>query len=232
MITVIEQPTTGFTITDPDKKKSWKTSVTGFVDDTRLFTRIPRHLPQNIPTALQYLQQASQYWEHILHFFQRETVIRKVRIYIMSWIFHEDGTITIDTHLSYTLPITSSNIGLHTEIKELQTDEPMTYLGYTSQLDGNHNPRLITHTTKAKEFARLISTSSIARHQVYTSSQNIVNSTLTSKWSLCNIDKAHTTRLSEISMDDYINMMTHAIGIPHHACNTMNYRELIAQEFM
>ena len=155
-----------------------------------------------------------------------------MRIYIISWIFHEDGTITIDKHLSYKLPITSSNTGLHTEIKEVQTDEPMTYLGYTSQLDENHNQRLITYATKAKEFARLISTSSIARHQVYTSSQNIVNSTLTSKWSLCNIDKAHTTRLSEISMDDYINMMTQAIGILHHACNTMNYRELIAQELM
>ena len=79
----------------------------------------------------------------------------------------------------HTLPITSSNTGLHTEIKQLQTDEPMTYLGYISYPDGNQKPQLDKHVSKATEFVRLISTSNMTRYQTHTSSQSIVNSTLT-----------------------------------------------------
>ena len=85
----------------------------------------------------------------------------------------------MDNNSPYTLPITSSNTGLHTEIKQFQTDEPLTYLGYTSQPDGNQNPQLNKHVSKATEFARLISTSNMTRYQTHTSSQSIVNSTLT-----------------------------------------------------
>ena len=52
------------------------------------------------------------------------------------------------------------------------------------------------------------------------------------KWSRCNIDKAYTTHLSEIAMDEYINMTTQAVEIFHHTGSPMNYRELIAQELM
>ena len=112
-------------------------------------------------------------------FFRRETRIRQVCIlrYIMD--IHDDGDATMDTKLSNTLPITSSSTGLHTEIKHIQTYELMTYLGYTSQTDGNQKPQLTKHITKRKEFARLISTSNMTRHQIHTSSQNIVNSNLT-----------------------------------------------------
>ena len=85
----------------------------------------------------------------------------------------------MDTHSSHTLPITSSNTGLHTEIKQLQTNEPMTYLGYTSQPDGNQIPQLTQHVLQATSFARVISTSNMTRYQTQTSSQIIVNSTLT-----------------------------------------------------
>ena len=84
----------------------------------------------------------------------------------------------MDTHSSHTLPITSSNTGLHTEIKQLQTNEPMTYLGYTSQPDGNQTPQLTKHVLKTTAFARMISTSNMNRHQTHTSSQSIINSTL------------------------------------------------------
>ena len=53
-----------------------------------------------------------------------------------------------------------------------------------------------------------------------------------SKWSLFNIGKVHTTRLSEIAMDEYINMSTQAVDIFHHTGSPMNYRELIAQQLL
>ena len=55
----------------------------------------------------------------------------------------------------------------------------MVYIGYISQPDDNQNPQLITHETKAKEFARIINTSNMTRHQIHTSFQSIVNSILT-----------------------------------------------------
>ena len=85
----------------------------------------------------------------------------------------------MDTKLSYTHPITLINTGIHPERKYLQTDEPMTYLGYTSQSDGNQYSPITKHITKVKEFARLISTSNMTRRHIHTSSQSIINSTLT-----------------------------------------------------
>ena len=164
---------------NPNNNKEWKTSATAFVDDARLFSNIPRHLHQSVSTALQYLQQASQYWEHLLHSSGGKLEYGKCAFYILSWIFHDDGTATMDKSTPHTLPITSSNTGRHTDIKQLQPNEPMTYLGYTSQPDGNQNPQLNKHIAKANSFARLISTSNMTRHQTHTSSQSIVNSTLT-----------------------------------------------------
>ena len=75
----------------------------------------------------------------------------------------------MNTHSSHTRPITSSNTGLHTEIIQLQTNEPMTYLGYTSQPDGNQIPQLTKHVLQATSFARVISTSNMTRHLTQTS---------------------------------------------------------------
>ena len=54
----------------------------------------------------------------------------------------------------------------------------MIYFEYTSQPDGNQNPQLTKHVLQAIEFARLIRISNMIRHQIHTSSQSIVNSTL------------------------------------------------------
>ena len=164
---------------NPNNKKEWKPSATSFVDDARLFSSIPRHLPQHIPTTLKYLQQSSKYWEHLLHSSGGKLEYEKCAFYIISWIFHKDVTTIMDKYSPHTLPITSSNTGLYTEIKQLQTNEPMIYLGYMSQPDENQTPQLTKHVSKATAFARMISTSNMTRYQTYTSSQSIVNSTLT-----------------------------------------------------
>lgn len=56
MIKVIKQTTTDFTTTNPNNTKKWSTTVTGFIDDKRILSTIPKNLLQQIPTALMPLQ--------------------------------------------------------------------------------------------------------------------------------------------------------------------------------
>lgn len=44
------------------------------------------------------------------------------------------------THTTCILPMTSRSIRKHTEIKNLQNNEPFTYLGYISQPNRNKEP--------------------------------------------------------------------------------------------
>ena len=119
LIKVIEYITTGFTTTNIDNKKSWSISVTRFDNDKRLFSSIPRHLPQHILTALTYLQQISQYWEYLLYSSGGKLNYGKCLFYVISWIFHDNGATTMDTKASYTFRITFNSTGIHTEIKHL-----------------------------------------------------------------------------------------------------------------
>ena len=57
-------------------------------------------------------------------------------------------------------------------------NEPITYLGYTSQSNEHQEPQFINIFIKAQALVRLISTSNMTRHNIHTASQSIVNSTL------------------------------------------------------
>lgn len=100
MMKFIEQTTTGFTTKNIDITKTWSINVTRFVNDKRIFSSIPKTLLQQIPTALWYLQQASQYLKHLLNSSGRKLEYDKCVFYVISWIFHEDITATMNTNSS------------------------------------------------------------------------------------------------------------------------------------
>ena len=98
---------------------------------------IPNNVPQQIPTALPYLKQDSQYLKHPLHWSVGKLENGMCVFYVTLWTFNEGGVTTMNTNSVYTLPITSRSTGVHTEIKHLQIKESFAYLGYIWQPNGN-----------------------------------------------------------------------------------------------
>ena len=65
MMDTIEQNCEGCTIHSPDKKLTWTKHILGLVDDARQYANDWNN--NNIVYILNYLQQSSQTWEHLLH---------------------------------------------------------------------------------------------------------------------------------------------------------------------
>ena len=84
----------------------WETKIIGVVDDKRIFINIGSNEIQDINIAMKYLQQASQYWEHLLYTTGDKLQYTKCVFYVIEWKFKDDGTTTMNEHTDYTSPIT------------------------------------------------------------------------------------------------------------------------------
>ena len=93
----------------------WETKIICVVDDKRIFINMNSNEMKDTHIAMKYLQQSSQYWEHLLYTAGGKLQYSKCVFYVIEQKFKDDGTTTMNENIYYTLPITSCEIGYFTE---------------------------------------------------------------------------------------------------------------------
>ena len=99
----------------------------------------------------------------------------KCVFYILHWTFLPDGTSKVDNTSAFRIPITSSETKESINVPYLHPDQPVTYLGHTSQPDGNQTAPFNLVLNKTKNFARRIVSTNMSRQLITMTNSSIIN---------------------------------------------------------
>ena len=115
-----------------------------FVGDSRNFVTTIQRTHSNSQELCQLLQHAAQSWEHLLSTSGGKLNPSKCILYILQWLFQPDRTSKVDNTSAFQIPFTSSETKDSINVPYLHPDQLVTYLGHTSQPDGNQSETLST----------------------------------------------------------------------------------------
>ena len=148
MIEGVEEVSKGCVIQLPRGSKTWGKYILTFVDDKRHYVNgNHKQTSKHILTAM-VISVSS--WNELLHFVGGALKTSKCACYLIKWYFDSNDS-PLMQETKETLKITMHD---ETEMKstQLQPNQVTTYLGVTSQVDGNKS----THTTILKQKAHRI----------------------------------------------------------------------------
>ena len=131
MMRVIEKTCSGCVMSSPNKMYQLIKHSLGYVDDKRQYSNDWND--KKIETIIKKLTQVAQSWKQWLYTTNRKLEISKCGIYIIEWIFDDDGRVTlVPMHYIELFTLTSSFADSKYIIKILSNDDCMKYLGIQS----------------------------------------------------------------------------------------------------
>ena len=137
IIKTIEETSPGLHSTNPNNKNKWETHMPVFVDGSRNFVTTLQRRHSNSPELCKLLQHAAKSWEYLHSILGGKLNPSTCVFYILQWSFQPNGTSNVDNTSGFQILITSSETGDSINVPYLHPDQPVTYLGHTSQPNGN-----------------------------------------------------------------------------------------------
>ena len=138
MMRVIGKSCSGCVMSSPNKLYQLTKHILGFVDDKRQYSNDWKEI--NLSKIIKQLKHAAQSWEHLLYTTCGKLEISKYGIYIMGWIFHDDGRVILATKPDIEpFALTSSFDKSQYVIELLSNNDCMKYLGIQSAPSGNQD---------------------------------------------------------------------------------------------
>ena len=134
MMKIVEEEAPGCSLRLPKGDKEWKKHIVGFVDDKRHYVNSPKS--QICKRVIKGMEQSVLYWYELLNFSGGELELDKCAWYIINWEFKKDKPQI--KCLNKDLYIKSPN-GKKIKSKQLQKNILTTYLGVTSQVNGEQS---------------------------------------------------------------------------------------------
>ena len=179
IIKTIEDTSPGWKSINPNNDNKWKSHMSVFVDDSRNFVTAKERTNSKSPELCKLLQHAAQSWEHLLSTSGGKLNPSKCVFYILQWTFQPDGTSMVDNTSAFKISITSSETKESINVPHLHPDQPVTYLGHTSQPDGKQSAPFQLVLSKTKNFARRILSTNMSRQLIAMTNISIINPTFT-----------------------------------------------------
>ena len=178
IIKPIEEISLDWHSTNPNNKNKWETHMSVFVDNSRNFVTTKQRTYSNSPKLCNLLQHAIQSWEHLLSTSGGKLNPSKCVFYILQCTFQPDGTSKVDNTSVFRIPITSAETKESINVPYLHSNQPVTYLGHTSQPDGNQTAPYNLVLSKTKNLARRIISTNMSRQLITMTNSSIINLTI------------------------------------------------------
>ena len=163
MIQMYEELTKSFTINLPQGTKTWTIQILSFVDDRRHYVNNLKN--PVLKYLLQALEKSVRAWDKLLTSVGGQLEMENNTWYFIEWDFDSKNNPYIKEQ-THPLTFLDAN-GNKTPSKQLQPNEPTTYLGVTSQVNSSQEAQYHERTTKAQQSARKRFTTYISHYYSY-----------------------------------------------------------------
>ena len=146
----------------------------GFVDNKRHYVNL---ILQHIKESLEEVMFKSvNMWEELLSFVGGKLEMPKCGFYVLKWEFDSNEKLLLKESKS---TISFSSQGIRIDSTRLQTKEALTYLGVTSQPNGDQSAQAQVLIKKAEQIGQQLSSIHLSQYYAHTYSQCTINPKIT-----------------------------------------------------